>query len=253
MPRQSIRKNLLNAVDQAALALARMQAQDILDDWSDLESETDSEDLDSDLDLLSTSNDDDTSNLLVSSPSPPSPLSPLSPMTGIISDSSSGESNNVAVPYDRLQDTITALHDEVKRVHVLHKPDEPPPRAPQLHMLVHVTILSGQIINPLENLFRGDDSSLSSGILQTNSSQQLIPKFGDTNTSVNVDGSSDTHIPVSSTQRSKLPFSQFLDCVMCEIPADMSNPTQVNSSMNVTAIGKSKELVAGKQTRAMAK
>jgi hypothetical protein len=80
-----------------------------------------------------------------------------------------------------------------------------------------------------------------------------MPKFSDTNTSVNVDGSGDTHILVSGTQRSKLPFSQFLDHVMREIPADMSNPTQVNSSMNVTAIGKSKELVAGKQTRAKAK
>ncbi|KAG2112050.1 uncharacterized protein F5147DRAFT_771609 [Suillus discolor] len=106
MPRQSIRKYLLNAVDQAALALARMQAQDILDDWSDLESETDS-----DSDSLSTSNDDDISHL--------------------------DESNNVTMSYDRLQDTITALHDKVKRVHVLHKPDEPPPQAPQLHMLVH--------------------------------------------------------------------------------------------------------------------
>lgn len=70
MPRQSICKDLLNAVNQAVLALARMQAQDILDDWSDLESETDSKD--SDLDMLSTSNDDDTSNLSVSSPFPPS-------------------------------------------------------------------------------------------------------------------------------------------------------------------------------------
>ncbi|KAG2336457.1 hypothetical protein BDR05DRAFT_896703, partial [Suillus weaverae] len=57
-------------------------------------------------------------------------------MTGA-SDSSSDKSDNIAAPYNRLQDTIAALRDEVKRARVLHKPDEPPPRAPQLHMLVH--------------------------------------------------------------------------------------------------------------------
>ncbi|KAG2055850.1 hypothetical protein BDR06DRAFT_853816, partial [Suillus hirtellus] len=29
------------------------------------------------------------------------------------------------------------LHDEVERARVFHKPNEPPPQAPQLHMLVH--------------------------------------------------------------------------------------------------------------------
>jgi hypothetical protein len=57
-------------------------------------------------------------------------------MTGV-SDSSSDESDNIAAPYDRLQDTIAALRDEIMLARVLHKPHEPPPRAPQLHMLVH--------------------------------------------------------------------------------------------------------------------
>jgi hypothetical protein len=82
-----------------------------------------------------------------------------------------------------------------------------------------------------------------------------MPEFDGTNAPVNVDGSGDTHIPVSGTQRSKPSFSQFLDRVMREIPADVSTPTQVKSPMTVTdpAIGKRKELVAGKQTRATAK
>ncbi|KAG2739148.1 hypothetical protein P692DRAFT_20882004, partial [Suillus brevipes Sb2] len=77
MPRPSIRKDLLNIVDQAALSVARLQYQDLLDDWSDFESDTDS-DTDSDSNSLSASGDDhdNTFSLSFSSPSPLSPLSP---------------------------------------------------------------------------------------------------------------------------------------------------------------------------------
>ncbi|KAG2053458.1 hypothetical protein BDR06DRAFT_1008612 [Suillus hirtellus] len=120
MPHQSTCNNILNAVDQAALALAKLQYQDILDNWSDFESDTDS-----DLDSFSTSDDD---NISLSF-SPPSPISPIFPMTGV-SDSSSDESDDIAVPYDRLQDTIAALCDKIKWACVLHKPNKPPPQAP---------------------------------------------------------------------------------------------------------------------------
>ncbi|KAG1728035.1 uncharacterized protein EDB91DRAFT_1253620 [Suillus paluster] len=115
MPRQSTHKEILDIVDQATLSLAKLQYQDILDDLSDsdsdfgTDSESDSEDL-----LSSTLDDISTINL-----------------------DSSLSSSDCALPYGRLHDTIAALHDEVERAHVLHKPDEPPPQAPQLHMLVH--------------------------------------------------------------------------------------------------------------------
>jgi hypothetical protein len=66
----------------------------------------------------------------------------MSHLLGLSSDISShsdqsDDSDDAAVRYDRLQHTIAALRDEVERARVFHKPDEPPPRAPQLHMLVH--------------------------------------------------------------------------------------------------------------------
>jgi hypothetical protein len=128
MPAQSTRKELLDIVDQAEILLAKLQYQDILDDWSDSDSE----------DSLSTTSDDDTISLSSSTPSPLSPLSPLSSMGGTSElDNSSISSVDTTLPYDRLRDTIQALRDEVKRARVLHKPDEPPPQASQLHMLVH--------------------------------------------------------------------------------------------------------------------
>ncbi|KAG2046464.1 hypothetical protein BDR06DRAFT_1014718 [Suillus hirtellus] len=123
MPRPSTRQELLDIVDQATLSLAKLQYQDILDDWSNLESNSDSDSEDS---LSSTSDDDDTISLSFSSSSPPSPLSPMTGISNFSSDDSVS-SNDSVLPYNRLQDTINALHDEVKRAHVLHKPDEPPP------------------------------------------------------------------------------------------------------------------------------
>jgi hypothetical protein len=49
----------------------------------------------------------------------------------------SNDSDDIATCYNRIQHRIAALRDEVARAHVLNKPDEPPPRAPQLHMLIH--------------------------------------------------------------------------------------------------------------------
>ncbi|KAG2062123.1 hypothetical protein BDR06DRAFT_1001213 [Suillus hirtellus] len=108
MPQPSICKELLAIVDQAKLSLAKLQYQDILDDWSDFESNSDSEDSHS-----TTSDDDNSINLSFSLPYPPSPPSP---MTGASDSSSDGSisSDDIAVPYDHLRDTINALHDEVK-------------------------------------------------------------------------------------------------------------------------------------------
>ncbi|KIK33477.1 hypothetical protein CY34DRAFT_99522 [Suillus luteus UH-Slu-Lm8-n1] len=63
-------------------------------------------------------------------------MSQLSGLSSSHSDTSD-YSDDVGVHYDRLQHTIAALRDEVERACIFHKPDQPPPRAPQLHMLVH--------------------------------------------------------------------------------------------------------------------
>jgi hypothetical protein len=131
MPRKSAHEQLLDIIDQDELSLAKLQYQDILDDWSDFDSNSDSGDS-----LSATSDSDSTINLSFSSPSPPSPLSPMTG-TSDSSGNSSISSDDIPLPYDRLLHTILALHDEVKRARVLHKPDEPPPQAPQLYMLVH--------------------------------------------------------------------------------------------------------------------
>lgn len=134
MPHLSTREELLHAIDQAELSLANLRRQHVLldgqssDIWSDSESNTSS---------LST--DEEDTNMSFSSLSPLSFPSPH--LSGFSSDDSefSDESDQLEATahYDRLQDTISALRDEVEKARVLHKPDEPPPRAPQLHMLVH--------------------------------------------------------------------------------------------------------------------
>lgn len=130
MPRTSARKELLDAVNKAALALAKLQFQnELLDDLSDLDTDSDS-----DPDSLSTDDDDTNMSVTDSSPTPPSSMASLS---GSGSSDSSSDEDEITIHYDRLQHTIDALRDEVQRARVIHKPDEPPPRAPQLHMLVH--------------------------------------------------------------------------------------------------------------------
>ncbi|KAG1806004.1 uncharacterized protein BJ212DRAFT_1486130 [Suillus subaureus] len=122
MPHESAHKELMNIVDQAELALAKPQYQDILDDWSDFGNDSSSGNSLS----TTTSNDNSTINLSFSSPSPSSPLFPMTVTSGS-SGNSSISSDDVALPYDRLLHTINALCDEVKRACVLHKPNEPPP------------------------------------------------------------------------------------------------------------------------------
>ncbi|KAG2090395.1 uncharacterized protein F5147DRAFT_780348 [Suillus discolor] len=115
MPRVALREDLLNSIDKATLSLANLQYQNaLLDDWSDSESDMDW-DTDSDSD-----DDEDSINMPFSSMSPPSPLSPLSPFASTATSYSSSESSDessadVAAHYNRLQDTITALRDEVER------------------------------------------------------------------------------------------------------------------------------------------
>jgi hypothetical protein len=66
-------------------------------------------------------------------------LSPMSQLSGLSSSHSdtSDDSDDIGIHYDQLQHTIAALCDEVERVYIFHKPGQPPPQAPQLHMLVH--------------------------------------------------------------------------------------------------------------------
>jgi hypothetical protein len=73
MPHKSAHKDIVDIVDQATLLLTKLQYQDILDDWSD--SDSDSESGTNSEDLLS-SNSDNTSTVDLSfrSFSPPSPL-----------------------------------------------------------------------------------------------------------------------------------------------------------------------------------
>ncbi|KIK32714.1 hypothetical protein CY34DRAFT_100906 [Suillus luteus UH-Slu-Lm8-n1] len=70
---------------------------------------------------------------------PPSPLSPaLSDFSGFSDNSSlSGDDTYIITCYNRLQDAIATLRDEVVRARILHRPSEPLPWAPQLHLLVH--------------------------------------------------------------------------------------------------------------------
>lgn len=59
---------------------------------------------------------------------PPSPMSPILLDISDFSDSdaSSDEVDHIAMQYNRLQDAIAALRDEVEQARVLHRPDEPP-------------------------------------------------------------------------------------------------------------------------------
>jgi hypothetical protein len=67
---------------------------------------------------------------------PPSPLSPfISDFSDF--DSSDDEADHITTRYDHLRVQIASLRDEVEKARVLHHPDEPMPRAPQLHLLVH--------------------------------------------------------------------------------------------------------------------
>jgi hypothetical protein len=69
---------------------------------------------------------------------PPSPHSPVLSALSDSSDSDSSDNHDILTNYyNRAQDAIATLRDEVEKARVLHRPDEPMPRAPQLHLLVH--------------------------------------------------------------------------------------------------------------------
>jgi hypothetical protein len=121
MPCTSAHKELLSAVNKAALALAELQFQnELLDDLPDLDSDSDS-----DTNSLSTNDEDTNMSVTGSSPTPPSSMAYLSGLSGS-SDSFSDE-DEIAIHYNRFQHTINALCDEVQKVCVIHKPNEPLP------------------------------------------------------------------------------------------------------------------------------
>jgi hypothetical protein len=119
MPHQSIRTELLDDLDQAALLLGQLRYRHAAQDLDDLLSESSDSDSSPDLDLMIVT--------------PPSPLMPN------ISDISESESSSDEINFTAAQllGSIIALQDEVMKARVLQKPDEPPPRASQLHLLVH--------------------------------------------------------------------------------------------------------------------
>lgn len=128
MPRPSNWAQILHDLDMAALAVARATYEHIV---QDTHSSTDS--------LSSPSSDLELGNFMsIMAITPPSPISLfLSDFSESDFDSSSDEADRIMAHYNRLQDQIAALWDEVEKAHVLYCPDEPMPRASQLHLLVH--------------------------------------------------------------------------------------------------------------------
>lgn len=120
MPRHSLRNELLDELDEVQLALKKARLQHAIRSYA--LSYSDSDDLDS---------DDSDLDTIITPPSPPTPF--FSDSSDF--DSSSDESDHFAARYDRLNDTITSLYDEVIRARVLHQPNAPPMRAPQIQLL----------------------------------------------------------------------------------------------------------------------
>jgi hypothetical protein len=124
---------MLNNFDQAALVVARAKYQHVMED----DDSTDSiSSFDSDLDLTHDSDLKIFMNIMLS------PLSPLSPAFSGLSDFSDGDNSSddddyITASYNRLQDSIAALQDEVTKTRRLNIPPLPLPHAPQLHLLVH--------------------------------------------------------------------------------------------------------------------
>lgn len=118
MPRQSHREQVLHDLDTAALALARATYEHVVQDGTDS--------------LSSPSSDSELNNIAMT---PPSPLSSF--LSDFSSSDFSDEDDHILAHYNHLQDQIAALLDEVEKACVLHRPDEPMPQAPQLHLLVH--------------------------------------------------------------------------------------------------------------------
>jgi len=122
MPRPSVRQELHDELDKAELALARSRREHLIQTLADSDSSSDSH---SDLG----------DQMMITPPSPISPLLSGISASGLSSDSSSDGSDFIAAHYDRLLHKIVSLRDEVERTRVLHQPDAPPLRAPQLALL----------------------------------------------------------------------------------------------------------------------
>lgn len=130
MPHQSQRQNLHALLDEAELALS----QSIIEH----EAHTDSDSMD-------TSSSNTTSDLDLMAITPPSPPSPIFPLPANLpnipdaSDASGSESSSsdddMTSYYDHLHNNITTLHDEIDRARIIHQPEAPPLRAPQLVLL----------------------------------------------------------------------------------------------------------------------
>ena len=118
-----MRAGLLNELDQAALALCQLRYNYAVQELDELLSESSASD--SDLDLNS---------MIIT---PPSPLTPPGLVGMSDSDMSGDEIDPINTHFHQLQGSIAALYDEVEKARVLHRPDQPPLRAPQLHLLVH--------------------------------------------------------------------------------------------------------------------
>jgi hypothetical protein len=133
MPRQSQHQKLHGILDEAELALSKSRLKHALENTdSDSMDTSGNSDLSSDPDMMVIT--------------PPSPMSPL--LLGNLSDISNSDISNISdfsdsessgddmsAHYDRLHDTIMALHDEIDRARILHQPGAPPLRAPQLSLL----------------------------------------------------------------------------------------------------------------------
>lgn len=124
MPRQSMRQGLLDQLDAASLQVAMARIEHARHDTDDFSSGSDS---------------------MSSIPSPMiiSPISPISSdseTSDKSSDSSGADFYDIDLRYLRLFEEITVLRDEVERARVLHRPDEPPMRAPQIQLLPHFAV-----------------------------------------------------------------------------------------------------------------
>ena len=115
-PRQSLRAQLLETLDHTALAVARAQLEHEMQDDTTSSISSDTSESNSDIDV---------DPIVIT---PPSPMSPILLDISDFSDSdaSSDEVDHIAMQYNRLQDAIAALRDEVEQARVLHRPDEPP-------------------------------------------------------------------------------------------------------------------------------
>ncbi|KAG2072895.1 hypothetical protein BDR04DRAFT_1152991 [Suillus decipiens] len=133
MPHQSTHAQMLNNLNQAGLVVAREKYQHVMEDNDSTDSISS---FDSDLDLTHDSDLEIFINIMLS---PPSPLSPAFSGLSDFSDgdNSSDDDDYTITSYNRLQDSIVALQDEVTKTCRLNIPPVPLPNAPQLHLVVH--------------------------------------------------------------------------------------------------------------------